>query len=95
MHVLHHVDRRFSPGERRSVQKGGQPALTRIGRDGGQRDVLVTDSEQVVEQEQILGIRVGESRADLCPGGLGAEVADAEHRPQQPRCHKVGHLASM
>ena len=55
----------------------------------------VGDTQQVVEQQQILRIGVGNLRPNPLPRGVIVEVADPYDRPQQPRHHMKRDVAGV
>ena len=57
--ILDDVDRRCFPGQGGGVDQSGQPPPPGIRIDLGQLDVGVGDAQQVLEQQQVLGVGVG------------------------------------
>ena len=78
MRVLNDIDRRGFAGQRRGIHQRGQPPPTRIGIDLRQRNIGIGDAQQVVEQQQILGVGVGNPVAHAIAGGLPVKTLDAE-----------------
>jgi hypothetical protein len=93
--VLDHIQRRCGPGQGDGIQQGCQPAPTRIGGDGRRRGVGVADSEQVVQQQQVVGVGVGDAGPHLRPARVLVEVAHPEHPAQQPRHQMKRDLPGM
>ena len=59
--------------QRRGVDQCGQPAPPRVRVDLGQRHVGVGDAQQIIEQQQILRVGIGDLFPDPGPGGFGRQ----------------------
>ena len=82
-------------GQRHRVDQRAQPPPPRVGIDVGQRHVRVTNAQQVIEQDHILGIGVGNLCMHPCPRGLLVEIGDPGGIAQQPRRHMERNLTGM
>ena len=59
------------------------------------RSIRVGDAQQVIKQQQILGVCVGNPVAHSIAGGLPVKTLDAGGRAQQPRDGMEGDLAGV
>ena len=61
----------------------------------GQRHLGVGDAQQIIEQQQILRVGIGDLFPDPGAGGFAVEVGHAGARPQQPRHRMEGNVAGV
>ena len=75
----------FGARQRRRVDQCGQPAPARVRVDLWQRHLGVGDTEQIIEQQQILRVGIRNLLPGPGAGGVAVQVGHAGARPQQPR----------
>jgi hypothetical protein len=80
VHVFDDVDRRLFAGHRRRIEETGQSSSTRIGLDGGHRGCLVGDTQQVVQQQQVIWIGGRNHFANACAGLCAVHPVHVETR---------------
>ena len=86
--VLDNKDRRFGAGQRRRIDQRRQPPPPRIRGDLRQLHIGVGDAQQVIDQQQILGVCLGNAVAHPIASGLPVKPLDAVDHAQQP-CHDM------
>ncbi len=76
--VFDDVDGGSGAGQRGGVDQAGEAAPSRVGVDFGCSRLGVSDAEQVVEQQQVVGGRAIQSRTDSGAGRFGVGARDAK-----------------
>ncbi len=95
MHVLDDVDGGIPLFQRGRVHQRRQPAAPRIGGDIGRGDGGVPNTQEILEQQEVPGVPLGESVSHPRPGNTGLQTIDLQCRPQQPRQHVERDVVSV
>ncbi len=92
MGILNDIDCWGLAGQRGGIHQRGQPPPPGIGIDCRESDIGIGDAQQVVEEQQVLRLRVGNPRPYLCTGGWAVQIAHAAGCTQQPRHDMEGNV---
>ena len=93
--VLDHIDRRFGAGQRRGIDQRRQPPPPGIRIDLRQLHLGIGEAQQVMQQQHVLGVGVGNAVAHSIASGLPVKPLDAGGRAQQPRDGMEGDLVGV
>ena len=77
------------------IDQRGQPPPPRIRTDCRQRNIWIGDAQQIVEEQQVLGLGAGSLGSYLGAGRRVVQIPHAGGRPQQMRYRVKGDVAGM
>ena len=83
--VLNDIDRWGVAGQRGGIDQRGQPPPPGIGIDLGQLHLGIGDAQQVIEEQQVLGVCVRHPGAHSLTSGRAIQITHTDGCPQQPR----------
>ena len=95
MRVFNDIDRWKLAGQRGGIDQRGQPPAPGIGIDLGQLHLGIGDAQQVIEQQQILGVCIRHPRAHPVTSSRGIQATHTEGCPQQPRHDMEGNIGGV
>ena len=95
MHVFHDVENRFGAGQIRRVDQGREPPPPGVRIDPGQRHRRIGDTQQVVENQEVVTVGVGKLVRSCARAATSSRPPTRGRSAEQPRHGMERDLARM